>query len=92
MRARQPFLAGAISGVAILGSLLPQGAAHWLEPLRQKFPIEELYLNWFIRFKADVLDWVHLTFYADELTVAPKEEPPMPQAQQLGFDSEDEEK
>ena len=79
MRAKQPFLAGTISCAAILGSLLPQWSADWLEPLRQKFPTEEVYFNWFIRFKADVLDWVHLTFYADELTVAPKEEPPMPQ-------------
>jgi adenine-specific DNA methylase len=50
--------------------------------------------NKFVRPEADVLDRMRLAFYADELTVPPEEEPPMPQAQQLGFgfDGEDEEK
>lgn len=49
--------------------------------------------NKFIRPEADVLDRMRLAFYADELTVPPEEESPMPQAQQLGFsfDAEDEE-
>lgn len=79
MRARQPFLAGAISCAAILGSLLPQGAADWLEPVRQKFPTEEVYFNWFMCLKADVLNRMRLTYYADELTVPPEKQPPMPQ-------------
>jgi putative DNA methylase len=45
----------------------------------------------FIRPEADVLDRLRLAFYADELTVPPEEEPPLPQAQQLGlsFDAEE---
>lgn len=41
--------------------------------------------NKFVRPEADILDRIRLAFYADELTVPPDEEPPLPQAQQLGF-------
>lgn len=44
--------------------------------------------NKFARPEADVLDRMRLAFYADELTVPPEEEPPLPQAQQLGLDFE----
>ncbi|MCA9947979.1 MAG: DUF1156 domain-containing protein, partial [Anaerolineales bacterium] len=36
------------SCAAILGSVLPQWSADWPEPLRQKFPTQEAYFNWFI--------------------------------------------
>ena len=36
------------SRTAILGSVLPQWSADWPEPLRQKFPTQEAYFNWFI--------------------------------------------
>jgi hypothetical protein len=62
----------AIRCAAILGSMLPQWSADWLNQLRQKFPTEEVYFNWFIRLEADVLDRMRLTFYADELTVPPE--------------------
>jgi putative DNA methylase len=39
----------------------------------------------FVRPEADVLDRMRLAFYADELTVPPEEEPPLPQVEQLGF-------
>jgi len=41
--------------------------------------------NKFVRPEADVLDRMRLAFYADELTVPPEEEPPLPQVEQLGF-------
>lgn len=41
--------------------------------------------NTFVRPEADVLDRMRLAFYADELTVPPEEEPPLPQPEQLGF-------
>jgi adenine-specific DNA methylase len=41
--------------------------------------------NKFVRPEADVLERMRLAFYADDLTVPPEEEPPIPQAQQLGF-------
>ncbi|GAB4161476.1 MAG: hypothetical protein Fur0021_34630 [Candidatus Promineifilaceae bacterium] len=47
--------------------------------------------NKFVRSEADVLDRMRLAFYADELTVPPEEEPPIPQAQQLGFSFDAEE-
>lgn len=49
--------------------------------------------NKFVRPEADVLDRMRLAFYADELTVPPEEEPPLPQVEQLGFsfDAKDEE-
>lgn len=46
--------------------------------------------NKFVRPEADVLDRMRLAFYADELTVPPEEEPPMPQVEQLGFSFEEE--
>ncbi|MCL4868346.1 MAG: DUF1156 domain-containing protein [Anaerolineae bacterium] len=46
--------------------------------------------NKFVRPEADVLDRMRLAFYADELTVPPEEEPPMPQSEQLGFSFEEE--
>jgi hypothetical protein len=45
--------------------------------------------NTFVRPEADVLDRLRLAFYADELTVPPEEEPPLPQAEQLGFGFEE---
>lgn len=46
--------------------------------------------NKFVRPEADVLDRMRLAFYADELTVPPEEEPPLPQVEQLGFSFEEE--
>lgn len=39
----------------------------------------------FARPEADILDRMRLAFYADDITVPPEEEPPLPQAEQLGF-------
>ncbi len=47
--------------------------------------------NKFVRPEADVLDRMRLAFYADELTVPPEEEPPVPQVEQLGFSFEEKE-
>jgi putative DNA methylase len=44
----------------------------------------------FVRPEADVLDRMRLAFYGDELTAPPEEEPPLPQAEQLGLFKGDE--
>ena len=44
----------------------------------------------FVRPEADVLDRMRLTFYADELTVPPEEEPVVGAGEQMGFEFEEE--